>query len=1125
MELLEIDAFDIIAHFLSQGDESVLTLDLFMQLGILPSLLSQSNGILRFLKSITLNFGIWNKAPSETLLAVLETWKRLFSQSNDFSDVLTPAYLLAVCDSLFEKSAMTVPIRSILLQLLIESIKRRVNDDIFAIFILILTKHADATEHIPAFLEVLHVSVEFSPELQPKFVVAILQTPALALHQEPAVQLSLLSLIDRGDSAFAVDYLHFYVKHACGRSVEENTDSLISFSGAFVGHPHITNMTGLLERSTDWKLSPPLLPFCLIFACFGDGSLFGRILAILLSEPGYHNVIVKYLTPFTFLLVVAFSVGRSDPGLLPPFIVHEQSLCADAFRLLDMFAVVSHVDFHEFQNDIAFRLLTLVSHSSFPGDRRGFVELIVDFICFRPEVEFTKTVSDFKSLSLLHVIVPNPAVVPAYVFALKVSDGQWLDMNILNLLADIVCTFPEALSDRFLVAYSFAAHPRYCQETHVGYLDGLASAFPADSPAWAPLILQAAKKPEAFALTGQFKKRFGSKWKMGESPFRASNDEIEKFIANYRPGSKIDSFLTALSTREPPYAELGCINPKGQLLAAHRRIADLQELFRRSSLRLLLSIRFDGSPFGGLFPSIPWTKRFDRSFKLLFSLPKYLRRPSSLPLTLPVFSIHAERIKPARTITGEFLVSSDSCRFLHSSHSLTIPGDVVTHIFFSKDQSLQIFADDFRCYLFRFPSGRDHVIAALRSIRLPKLVYFQSGPAEAEESSLRLSHQWRTRQLSTVEYLLWLNFLAGNSFLSPTERPIFPSLSSDPPSSVPAESCFNPAYLAKLATSASVSVICRWTALPFAPSDPPGPRVPLPGEITETIAFRYTDSPIISIGGFGKSVESARLIAVTEDGRVLECRSNSSVYEIPVARIPTAVVAFQSAAVIFRSKSAFSVGVLDLDKQTIKESGLTPHLCAITALAAAPDLILSGGADGSVAFWHSLEKCEIVFAHSAEVTTLIISSQYGVALSASTDGAVSIAALPEIVVIRRIEIGFTPKAIALTRNSGLIIAGGERRIRTFTLNGEPCGDGELSDDIQALCATSTRRGSDYVAVALANGQLELLDPEKMERQTILIRMPGLRHVGWSEMLNILTIAGDGPSMLLVPFLYPDDVNL
>jgi hypothetical protein len=124
---------------------------------------------------------------------------------------------------------MTIPIRSFLVQLLVESINRQMNDDAFGILLLILTKHDNISEHIHAFFELLHISLEFSPELQPKFAAAILQAPSLALHQDPSEHLSLLGLLSRGESAFAVDFLLFHVKHANARSIDENAEYLTVF--------------------------------------------------------------------------------------------------------------------------------------------------------------------------------------------------------------------------------------------------------------------------------------------------------------------------------------------------------------------------------------------------------------------------------------------------------------------------------------------------------------------------------------------------------------------------------------------------------------------------------------------------------------------------------------------------------------------------------------------------------------------------------------------------------------------------------------------------------------------------------------------------------------------------------
>jgi hypothetical protein len=100
-KLVENDAFEVIAYFLSQADKSISTLRLFVQLFGIAPLLQLPYSSLPFIKAIILNFEICQKTSDDTIFAVLDEWKQLFTNSTEVAYLFMPAYLLAFCDSLF----------------------------------------------------------------------------------------------------------------------------------------------------------------------------------------------------------------------------------------------------------------------------------------------------------------------------------------------------------------------------------------------------------------------------------------------------------------------------------------------------------------------------------------------------------------------------------------------------------------------------------------------------------------------------------------------------------------------------------------------------------------------------------------------------------------------------------------------------------------------------------------------------------------------------------------------------------------------------------------------------------------------------------------------------------------
>ena len=57
--------------------------------------------------------------------------------------------------------------------------------------------------------------------------------------------------------------------------------------------------------------------------------------------------------------------------------------------------------------------------------------------------------------------------------------------------------------------------------------------------------------------------------------------------------------------------------------------------------------------------------------------------------------------------------------------------------------------------------------------------FIQSYTPEFEIEKLELTKKWKTRKISTFEYLMWLNYFSGRSFNNLEAYPIFPWILMD----------------------------------------------------------------------------------------------------------------------------------------------------------------------------------------------------------------------------------------------------------------------------------------------------------------------------------------------------------
>lgn len=163
----------------------------------------------------------------------------------------------------------------------------------------------------------------------------------------------------------------------------------------------------------------------------------------------------------------------------------------------------------------------------------------------------------------------------------------------------------------------------------------------------------------------------------------------------------------------------------------------------------------------------------------------------SLPeiVTVPnryIWKARCDLIKITKTVEGSFLVSSSGFSFLdNESHlRIVIPAENVYLIFrqyyLQRPTAIEIFTTNNKSYFFNFPDVGSHkFLSYFKSILMPNAKFIQSYSPQVELARLDLTRKWSTRQISTFEYLMWINELSGRSMNNLNAYPIFPWILND----------------------------------------------------------------------------------------------------------------------------------------------------------------------------------------------------------------------------------------------------------------------------------------------------------------------------------------------------------
>jgi hypothetical protein len=892
---------------------------------------------------------------------------------------------------------------------------------------------------------------------------------------------------------------------------------------------------------------------------------------------------IQSYSPFTLLLLAAFSLLRA--AHLHDFwikaLAASDSLTVDTFRLIDLISMVTGCDFHRFKNQLVQKLLSVVFHQDFPRDRQPYLDFAIDFISFQPVFDQSHPKPTLDLSNLLSDLAKPEIKLPPYRCSFKMFDDRWADLTIVHQVQNALLLHVTGLKlDRFMIPFGLSLHPMLSLPGQsFDMLEYFSSTIPEESQYWTPILVYASRISTRFSHSATFMKRFGSRLHYSGALVKA----YSRIMANFKPSviscSQIDVQVQQLLRTDPNYIPMQ--TGQSDVLLATGMVSPVDKRAESSWKRLSDVLFYDGSPFASSDEPRVFRRgtRFDRHFRPSLAVSSTFGG-GVIVQQVVLWSKNCERLELERTSEGRFEVTKVGYCFVakNCDEAVLIMGTIVTHVFWGPPEQVQIFTIDYRCYLFRFPGEQSHdFVQQLKRINLSNIVFFQAGPPDVEIQKQNLTQSWRTHQLTTFNYVMWLNLLAGRSFLNAANYPVFPVLfdrNGEPrnfsrfcpievktnnegirclfesPRELVPEFFFSDDFLSEIELPVSPCEfiakhcealesentnrhICHWfdriwgiqSALGLFKKPHPARNSLTIQTDTQPRTLRST-GPTLNCRAFGTSFSNLKIITLAEAGQVVELKFGSGPVGITHLTGVLKVSLFVNTAIVWANTNVAQVDLQN--KSTIIFPGF-PHVAPVSGIVSYGDLIVTAAEDGCLAAWRSGRQdvafVGLLIAHAAPITSLCASVEFGIIASCGLDDRVVVTLLPAWKVLRSFRMnlcqGMSAKKVVVTDSLGFFVINAEGRgkhiLMNFTLNGRLVNMVELQAETVDFCAVVGKKGTDRICLVNAAGQVLLINAFSFEEIRVITVRTAPHTIQYCESMKALIITDNDGTVSVFPF--------
>jgi hypothetical protein len=306
---------------------------------------------------------------------------------------------------------------------------------------------------------------------------------------------------------------------------------------------------------------------------------------------------------------------------------------------------------------------------------------------------------------------------------------------------------------------------------------------------------------------------------------------------------------------------------------------------------------------------------------------------------------------------------------------------------------------------------------------------------------------------------------------------------------------------------------------------------PTIGPFSEILA---PTSGIVQFCVEGTNPESFRIFAIDQTGKCF-CIRRAQCQPIFQCETVTSHRQFISVAHSEFVCLAFDrMGILSLSpgKKRVIKSAHQVHIGAISCIASSSKYIVTGGSDALVALWLCRkDRIEILAesaVHNETIACVAISDEYGVAVSCSTDGKVSVFRLPNLFFIRSIDLELqgeiTPVKIVIGKALGDILVfceSDEKQtiLKSFTLNGSVIDTKRWPWLLREVLNVVDHRGRDHFIFLKENGQVELMNMFWSLEKTTESSNPEIRGIALHPDGLYIAMLTVKPAFLLIELMF------
>ncbi|OHS99761.1 hypothetical protein TRFO_33720 [Tritrichomonas foetus] len=565
-QLVKINAFETLAHFMYNSNSFEMNFDISSTIFKIQPCIRYKRLLTSFVRSILLNFPLWKGASVKMLKELFKAWKLSTSYIPDvLTNELRPQIILNTLKTLEEENLMNQEIRSILFDILVKSLCIECNSQDLAMIISVMKLHSNDSKIIIEFLMMLDNFVGKSPSQMGNVSRTLVTTEWLALNSDPNIQLTLIKHFMQSDVNLLVQFILKIIDSASWNEQNINDEILLSGCNIFAGVESKT-FEDLIDQSSKWEVNELLLPILLSHAMFASDEVCDKFSQFLLTvfSLGEQSVIVREsINGLTLFLLISFEIfkrskifsfnndidssstnasdaisgdiksGKNEPRFLLVLISSNPHICSRTFKMIDLISYISHIDFHQFQSNLALDLTKIVFDHNYVGDRDQYIDILTNFICFHTRIK-KKSDSSLDFLKLVGLMKKGNLTLPKYTFYMQMEKNVWIDKHIVSRLIKGIINIREQLNlSRFSMLLSFICHQKVFNRKIPLILDKFLKKAEADSRIWIPVIYQVARHPADFEEAKAFMTTFGSKLKISIDMYSNYCEYFNQFISNF----------------------------------------------------------------------------------------------------------------------------------------------------------------------------------------------------------------------------------------------------------------------------------------------------------------------------------------------------------------------------------------------------------------------------------------------------------------------------------------------------------------------------------------------------------------------------------------------------------------